>query len=131
MGCPLAIVVSSHVRKLEWKEALKGAYLLARYYPKGLVLLVNSRPLLERQLRDRDKQLREKERRLKQLRGALQKERTQLQNRTKELRRLRERNRRLEASEQELQRRLQEAEGAGTWEKLKSLANLQTKPPRR
>jgi glycosyltransferase involved in cell wall biosynthesis len=130
-GVPLAIVVSSHMRKLEWKEALKGAYLLARYYPKGLFLLVNRRPLLERELRDRDKQLREKKRRLKQLRSALEMVRTQLQNRTKELGRLRERNRRLEASEQELQRRLQEAESAGSWEKLKRLANVQSKPPRR
>ena len=111
-GMPLAGAVRSAARKLEWKEALRGAYLLAKYYPRGLLVLVNKRPLLERQLRDYGKQVREKQRRHKELRSALQKERRQLQNRAKEVRRLRSRNRQLEQREQELRRRLQEVEGS-------------------
>jgi glycosyltransferase involved in cell wall biosynthesis len=111
-GMPLAGDVRSAARKLEWKEALRGAYLLARYYPRGLFVLVNKRPLLERLLRDYDNQVRDKRRRRKELSSALQKERKQLQNRSKELRRLRSRNRQLEQKEQELRRRLQEVEGS-------------------
>jgi glycosyltransferase involved in cell wall biosynthesis len=119
-GVPLAIAVRSGIRKLEW-EALKGAYLLARYYPRGLLILVERRPMLERQLRDRDKQVREKERRLKELRSALQKERRQVRNRGQALSRLRERNRLLERSEQELKRQLEEIEGSRSWRLLKRI----------
>jgi glycosyltransferase involved in cell wall biosynthesis len=117
-GVPLAIAVRSGIRKLEW-EALKGAYLLARYYPRGLLYLLDRRPLLESQLRERDKQVREKERRLKELRSALQKERRQLRNRGQALRRLQERNRLLERSEQELRRQLGEIEGSRSWRLLR------------
>jgi septal ring factor EnvC (AmiA/AmiB activator) len=121
---PLASAVRSHMRKLQWREALSGAYLLARYYPRGLLLLVNERPLLERQLRDYDKQLRERQRRLKELRSALEKERRQFQYRAKELRRLRKRNRRLEERERELQRQLEEIEGSRSWRLLKRLRRV-------
>jgi glycosyltransferase involved in cell wall biosynthesis len=120
-GLPLASAVRSGVRKLEWKEALRGMHLLARYYPRGLLLLVNRRPLLERQLRDYDKQLREKQRRLKELGGALLVERRQLQNRTQQVKRLRRRNRQLEERERELQRRLQEIETSRLWQTLKRI----------
>jgi glycosyltransferase involved in cell wall biosynthesis len=119
-GVPLAIAVRPGIRKLEW-EALKGAILLARYYPRGLLLLVDRRPLLKRQLRDHDKQVREKERRLKELRSALQKERRQLRNRGQALRRLQERNGLLERSEQELKRQLEEIEGSRSWRLLKRI----------
>jgi hypothetical protein len=119
-GVPLAIAVRPGIRKLEW-EALKGAILLARYYPRGLLLLVDRRPLLKRQLRDRDKQVREKERRLKELRSALQKERRQLRNRGQALRRLQERNGLLERSEQELRRQLEEIEASRSWRLLKRI----------
>jgi glycosyltransferase involved in cell wall biosynthesis len=121
-GTPLAGDVRSAARKHEWKEALRGAYLLARYYPRGLLVLVNKRPLLERLLRDYDNQVRGKRRRHKELSSALQKERKQLQNRAKELRRLRSRNRQLEQKEQELRRRLQGVEGSrGTSRRLVEL----------
>jgi glycosyltransferase involved in cell wall biosynthesis len=119
-GVPLAIAVRPGIRKLEW-EALKGAYLLARYYPRGLLLLVDRRPMLERQLRDRDRQVREKNRRLKELRRAVQKQRRQLRNRGQELGRLRERNRLLERSEQDLKRQLEEMEASRSWRLLKRI----------
>jgi glycosyltransferase involved in cell wall biosynthesis len=110
-GYRLAEWVRDQMRERRWKEALGGAYLLARYHPRGLDLLVSGKRLLERRLEVREKELRGKEWQLKKLRKELQQQRRQLHERTQQLRRLRQRTRRLEEAHQELQRRLQEEEG--------------------
>jgi glycosyltransferase involved in cell wall biosynthesis len=111
-GDPLVERIREQVGEREWKEALRGAYLLAKYYPRGLALVVNDRPLLERRLEAREADLRERDRSLKVLRKELRQERRQLKERTQQTRQLRKRARRLEARKRELQRRLQESEGS-------------------
>jgi glycosyltransferase involved in cell wall biosynthesis len=130
-GDPLVERVREQIGERKWKEALRGAYLLARYYPRGLALVLNDKPLLKRRLRAREADLRELDRRLKRLRNELQQERRQHKKRTEQVGQLRKRSRRLEKRERELQRRLQEVEGSGAWRILKSLANIQAKPPQR
>jgi hypothetical protein len=130
-GDPLVRQVRGQIGAREWKEALRGAYLLARYYPRGLALAINDKPLLKRRLETREADLREWDRRLKELRNEVHQGRRQLRERTQQVRQLRKRARRLEAREQELQRRLQEVEGFGAWETFKRLARAQTKPPQR
>jgi glycosyltransferase involved in cell wall biosynthesis len=110
-GDPLVERVRELVGEREWKEALRGAYLLARYYPRGLALVVNDRPLLERRLEAREADLRERDRRLKALRKEIRQERRQLKERTQQIRQLRKRARRFEERKRKLQRRLQESEG--------------------
>jgi hypothetical protein len=123
--------VREQVAEREWKEALRGAYLLARYYPRGLALMVNDRPLLERRLEAREADLREWDRRLEALRKEIQQERRQLKERTQQMRQLRKRARRIEARKRELQRRLQELESSRAWEIFRKLGNIQAKPPQR
>jgi glycosyltransferase involved in cell wall biosynthesis len=116
-GYRLAEWVREQIGQGRWREALGGAYLLARYHPGGLTLLVSTKRLLERRLEAREKEVRAKEWQLKKARKELNEQRSQLRERTLQLRRLRERTRRLERAEQELQRRLQEEEekkGAGS-----------------
>ena len=60
-GDPLVERVREQVGEGEWKEALRGAYLLARYYPRGIALVINDKPLLERRLEIREKEVRGKE----------------------------------------------------------------------
>jgi glycosyltransferase involved in cell wall biosynthesis len=109
-GYRLAEWVRERLRERCWREALWGARLMARYYPRGLTLLVSSKRLLGRRLEVREKELRGKEWQLKKLRKELQQQRRQLKERTRQLRRLRERIRELEQAEQELQERVQEVE---------------------
>jgi septal ring factor EnvC (AmiA/AmiB activator) len=123
----LVVRVREQLGEGEWKEALRGAYLLARYYPTGRALLVNDKPLLKRRLRTREEEVLAKERQLTELRKELQQERRQLKVRTQQLGRLRKRARRIEDKEQELQQRLKEADGSGVWEILKRLVNIQGK----
>jgi hypothetical protein len=47
--------VRERVREGEWKEALRGAYLLARYHPLGLGLVVDDKPVLRRRLEARER----------------------------------------------------------------------------
>jgi glycosyltransferase involved in cell wall biosynthesis len=42
-GVPLVEFVRTRVSKGEWKQALGGTYLLLRYYPRGLMLLLSGR----------------------------------------------------------------------------------------
>jgi glycosyltransferase involved in cell wall biosynthesis len=112
-GYRLAEWVREQMGERRWRDALGGAYLLARYHPRGLNLLVSGKRLLERRLEVREKELRGKEWQLKKVRKELQQQQRQLKERTRRLSRLRERARELEQLERELQRRLQEAEGSG------------------
>jgi glycosyltransferase involved in cell wall biosynthesis len=123
-GDPLVERVRKHIGKREWKEALRGAYALARYYSRGLALLVNDKPLLERRLAAREEDLREWDRRLKELRTELHQQRREHRERVQQLRRLRKRERRLERKERELQRRLEEIEGSKSWRVLKRIRRL-------
>jgi cellulose synthase/poly-beta-1,6-N-acetylglucosamine synthase-like glycosyltransferase len=107
-GYRLAEWVREHIGEKQWKAALGGSYLLARYHPRGLALLVSGKRLLERRLEVREKEVRAKEWQLKKLKKELHQQRRQLHERTRQLRRLRERTRQLEETHQELQRRLQD-----------------------
>jgi glycosyltransferase involved in cell wall biosynthesis len=120
-GDPLVERVREQVGEGEWKEALRGAYLLARYYPRGIALLINDKPLLERRLEIRKKEVRGKEGQLRKLRKELDQQRRQHKKRTKQIRRLQERNGLLERSEQELKRQLEEIEGSRSWRLLKRI----------
>jgi glycosyltransferase involved in cell wall biosynthesis len=111
-GYRLAEWVRDQIGEKRWRDALGGAYLLARYHPRGLNLLVSSKRLLERRLEVREKEVRGKEWQLKKVRKELGHQQRQLKERTRQLKRLRERVRKLETSEQELKRRLQEVEGS-------------------
>jgi glycosyltransferase involved in cell wall biosynthesis len=111
-GDPLAEWVREQIGQRRWREAVRGAYLLAKYHPRGLALLVGSKHLLERRLAVRERQMRAKEWQLKKARKELNEQRRQLRERNQQLRRLRQRTRRLEEAHQELLRKLQEVEGS-------------------
>jgi hypothetical protein len=127
-GDPLVERVREQVREGEWKEALRGAYLLARYHPRGLALVISDKPVLRRRLEVRERVAHTKDTQLKYLRKELQQQRRQLEERAQQLRRVRRRARKLEDREKELQRRLREVEGSGAWEILKRLPDIQGKP---
>ena len=120
-GDPLVERVREQVGEGEWKEVLRGAYLLARYYPRGIALVINDKPLLERRLEIREKEVRGKEGQLRKLRKELDQQRRQHKKRAKQIRRLKERNGLLERSEQELKRQLEEIEGSRSWRLLKRI----------
>jgi glycosyltransferase involved in cell wall biosynthesis len=123
-GYRLAEWVREQMGERRWRGALGGAYLLARYHPRGLNLLVSGKRLLERRLEVREKELRGKEWQLKKLRRELQQQQRQLKERTRRLSRLRERARELEQLERELQRRIQEVDdgsGSGSRRLLKQI----------
>jgi Glycosyl transferase family 2 len=120
-GDPLVGRVREQVGEGEWKEALRGAYRLARYYPRGLALLINDKPLLERRIETREKEVQGKEGELRKLRKELDQQRRQHKKRARQISRLQERNRLLERSEQELKRQLEEVEGSRSWRLLKRI----------
>jgi glycosyltransferase involved in cell wall biosynthesis len=110
-GMNLAKEVRSHVRRRYPRQALRGALVLARYYPRGLGFVFGEGRLqryeLAEQLKAREKRLKNRERklrgankRLKELGGALAKE----ERRGKRLRR---RNRDLALEVQTLGRQLE------------------------
>jgi glycosyltransferase involved in cell wall biosynthesis len=120
-GDPYVEWVREQIKEGSWKEALKGAFLLARYYPKGLALVVNNKPLLERHLRACEEGVRAKERQLTRMKKELDQQRRELHERTRQRRRLRQRTRRLEEEYQQLVRKLQAVEGSGSgarWRRL-------------
>jgi glycosyltransferase involved in cell wall biosynthesis len=110
-GMNLAKEVRSHVRRRDPRQALRGALVLARYYPRGLGFVFGEGRLqryeLAEQLKAREKRLKNRERklrgankRLKEVGGALAKE----ERRGKRLRR---RNRDLALEVQTLGRQLE------------------------
>jgi hypothetical protein len=111
-GMNLAREVRSRVRGREPRRALKGALVLARYYPRGLGFLFGEGRLRryeltqqlearEKRLKNRERKLRAANKRLKELDGALAKE----QRRGK---RLKKRNRDLALEVQTLGRGMQQ-----------------------
>ena len=117
-GMNLAKEVRSHVRRRDPRQALRGALVLARYYPRGLGFVFGEGRLqryeLAEQLEARDKRLKNRERRLraankrlKELGGALAKE----ERRGKRLRR---RNRDLALEVQSLGRQLEDPQDPET-----------------
>jgi glycosyltransferase involved in cell wall biosynthesis len=94
--------VRGHLRRGEWKRALRGMSVLLRYYPWGIALLfLNGRRMERRRLAQRlqlrEQELRVYEQRLEEPGGTLTKER-------REVRLLRERIRRLERRIRKLDR---------------------------
>jgi SAM-dependent methyltransferase/uncharacterized membrane-anchored protein YhcB (DUF1043 family) len=128
-GDPLVEQTREQVSEGSWRSALKGAYLLARYYPRGLALVVNDKPLLERRLRAYEEEARLKQRQLKDRRNELHQQRRQLEERTQQITRLRGRVRQLQASEQELQQHLREAQSSRFGKVLGSFRLFRAKPP--
>jgi glycosyltransferase involved in cell wall biosynthesis len=123
-GDPLAEWVREEIGQRHWRGALGGAYLLGRFHPRGLALVLSTKRLLERRLEVREKEVRAKEWQLKKIRKELNEQRRQLHERTQQLRRLRQRSRRLEEAHQQLVRKLQEMEGSGSgtrWRLLKRI----------
>jgi glycosyltransferase involved in cell wall biosynthesis len=113
-GDPLAEWVRQQMGEGRWREILGGAYLLARYHPRGLNLLIGRKRLLERRLEARENEVRAKEWQVKKVRKELNEQRRELHTRTQQLRRLRQRIRRLEEARLELLRKLQVAERTGS-----------------
>jgi len=110
-GMNLAKEVRSHVRRRDLGRALRGALVLARYYPQGLSLVVNKGRLRryelaeeleasKKRLKNRERKLRAANKRVKALNGALAKE----ERRGKRLRRS---NRHLALEVQSLGRQLE------------------------
>jgi glycosyltransferase involved in cell wall biosynthesis len=100
-GVPLVWYVRTRLREGEWKRAVGGAYLLLRYYPKGLALLFSGEK--------------------RQLREALEKERREVRRLKKRNRQLASRAQALEKKAQNMEQRLQEIEGSRAWRALKKL----------
>ncbi len=119
-GDPLIDKVRAHVRGREWKQAMGGMLALARYYPRGFVLLDERRMRRHRlagQLQARNKELRKLKRTL-----VTERQRTQ---------QLRKRNRQLKHRVKDLQQQLQSLQGSRTWKLLGMVGNIRAKLPRK
>ncbi len=119
-GDPLVDRVRAHLRGREWKQATRGLLVLARYYPRGLVLL-DERRMRRHKLAD---QLRARNRELRELKGTLAKERRRVQQ-------LRKQNQRLSLEAQSLGQRLQDIQGSRTWKMLMRFSYVKTKVSRK
>jgi glycosyltransferase involved in cell wall biosynthesis len=117
-GVNLAKEVRSQVRRRDPGRALRGALVLARYYPQGLGLVLNKGRLRryelaeeleasKRRLKNRERRLRAANKRVKELNGALAKE-------ERRAKRLRKRNRDLALEIQSLSRQLEHPQDADT-----------------
>ena len=131
-GNRLVDEVRAHLRKREWRRALRGMLVLLRYYPRGLTLLserrmerrMERRRLIQR-LHNRREELEVHKRQLKELKGGKKKEEesesASLAKERQEVRRLRRRIRRLERRIQDLSLRARLLAPIGRNDKVRRL----------
>jgi glycosyltransferase involved in cell wall biosynthesis len=117
-GVNLAKVIRSHIGRRDPGQALRGALVLARYYPRGLGFVIGEGRLKryelaeqlaasKKRLKNRERKLRAANKRLKELDGAFAKEQ-------RKGKRLRRRNRDLALEVQSLGRQLEYPQDAAT-----------------
>jgi hypothetical protein len=117
-GMNLAKAVRSHVRRRDPGQALRGALVLARYYPRGLGFVLNKGRLrryeLAEELKTRDKRLKNRERKLRSANKRLKEIDSALAKEQRRGNRLRRRNRDLALEVQSLGRQLEHPQDAAT-----------------
>jgi glycosyltransferase involved in cell wall biosynthesis len=117
-GVNLAKEVRSRVRRRYPRQALKGALVLARYYPQGLAFVFSGGRLqrheLAEELKARDKRLKNRERKLRGANKRLKEIDSALAKEQRRSNRLRGRNRDLALEVQSLGRQLEHPQDAAT-----------------
>ncbi len=117
-GMNLAREVRSHVRRRDPRRALRGALVLARYYPRGLGFALGEGRLrryeLAEELEAREKRLKNQERKLRAANKRLKGVKGALAKAERKGKRLRRRNRDLALEVQSLGRQLEHPQDPGT-----------------
>ena len=129
-GVPSAWEVLTHVRERKWQRVVQGILVLVRYYPRGLILLLNKRRMerhrFARRLKARKQELKVHERRLKELESTQEPEST-LVRRRQEVQQLRRGVQGLEQRIQALNQRGWIGRNSRIWKVLKRLGQIRAK----